>query len=83
MEDLLQQLTRETLDDLFDTLSAGEILQHLKPKKVEELIKQAPPEERLKGLSVDAMLAALSPEMRAELVQRLKDDRSPPNPGGQ
>jgi len=39
-----------------------------------------PAEQRLKGLSPDELLAALSPETRAALAQRLKDSGSLPNP---
>jgi hypothetical protein len=46
------------------------------------LIKETPLEEYLKGLSPDELLAALSPEVRAALAQRLKNEGSLPKPGG-
>jgi hypothetical protein len=68
--DALEQLAWETI---------AEILDRMPP---EELRKRLSLEERLKGLSVDELLAALPPEMRPALAQRLKDNGSPPNPGG-
>ena len=70
MPDMLEQLAKETLDEIFNKMSA------------EELRKRVSPEAFLKGLSPDDLLAALSPEARAALAQRLKDTGSLPNPGG-
>jgi hypothetical protein len=57
--------------------------EHLQKMTLEErleLLAALPPEARLKGLSPDELLAALSPEMRAALAQRLKGQGS--DPGG-
>jgi hypothetical protein len=51
----------------------------LKQQLLDVVLRKLPPEERLKGLSTDDLLAALSPEARAELARRLKDYPSPPN----
>ena len=40
-------------------------------------LKELPAEERVKGLSPDELLAAMSPEIRAALAHRLKDYGSP------
>ncbi len=53
MLDPLEELARETIDELLKELPA------------EELRKRLSPEERVKGLSPDELLAALSPEARA------------------
>jgi hypothetical protein len=45
---------------------------------IENLVKTLPAKWRLAGLSPDELLAALSPETRAALAQRLKDEGPPP-----
>jgi hypothetical protein len=57
-----------------------DMLEEFAREKIEQLLKELPVEKRLKGLSPDELLAALSPEMRAALAQRLKDDGSTSNP---
>jgi len=49
---------------------------------IEELLTEMPVERRLKGLSPDQLLAALSPETRAELAQLLSKPGSLPAPRG-
>ncbi len=56
-------------------------LQQMAKETIERLLKEQPLEERIKGASADELLAALSPEVRAALAQRLKDYGSPPKPG--
>jgi hypothetical protein len=68
MPDLLEKLTRETIDELLRSLSA------------EERVKGLPAEERVKGLSPDELLAALSPEVQEALAQRLRDKGSTSKP---
>ncbi len=68
MPDMLEEFTRETIDELLKTLPA------------EKLLERVPVEKRLEGLSVDELLAALSPETREALVRRLKGDEPPSNP---
>jgi hypothetical protein len=46
------------------------------PDELEELTRETV-EELVKRLSPDELLAALSPETRAALAQRLKDDAKP------
>ncbi len=55
-------------------------LEQLAEETIEELLKSLPAKKLVKGLSVDELLAALSPETRAALAQRLKDDGPIPNP---
>jgi hypothetical protein len=69
MADLLEQLTREKLD---------EIIRSLPP---EYRLRGLSPQQRLEGLSDDDLLAALPPERREALLRRLKDNGSPANPG--
>jgi len=55
-------------------------LEQFAEETIEELLKELPVEKRIKGLSPDDLLAALSPEARAALAQRLKDYGLLPNP---
>lgn len=68
MPDALEQLYRETIDEILGKMSP------------EELRKRLPPEERLKGLSVEDLLAALTPEMRQALARLLQNKDSAANP---
>jgi len=78
MADLLEQFAREKIAEILRKLPLEERLQGLSPA---ELLEGLSPEERFKGLSADDLFAALSPEMRAALAQRLKDNSSPASPG--
>jgi hypothetical protein len=51
-------------------------LEQFAKETTEEFLKNLPAEKRLQGLSPDELLAAMSPEMRAALAQRLKEDGS-------
>jgi hypothetical protein len=55
-------------------------LEQFAEETIEELLKNMPVERRIKGLSVDDLVAALSPEKRAALAQRLKDSETPATP---
>jgi hypothetical protein len=55
-------------------------LEQFTKETIETLLKNMPVKERLKGLSLDELLAGLSPETRAALAQRLKDDDAKRNP---
>ncbi|HVS39542.1 MAG TPA: hypothetical protein VMS17_28555, partial [Gemmataceae bacterium] len=68
--ELLKQFVEESNERFLNELPA------------EELRKRLSPEERLKGMSLDDLLAALSPETRAALAQRLRENGSSPHPGG-
>jgi hypothetical protein len=61
---------------------AKEELRKLYQETFKEVLEEFSPEERLRGLSVDELLAALSPEMRQELARRLRENGSPTDPGG-
>ena len=54
-------------------------LEEFTRETIDRLLKELPAEKRLEGLSVDDMLAALTPEMREALARRLKVDDSLPN----
>jgi hypothetical protein len=75
-------LKSEILDGPISGMSGEELLKRVHQETIEKLLDALPTEELLKGLSVDEILAALSPEMRAELNQRLNGDGSPSTPGG-
>lgn len=77
MPNALEELYRETVEEILKRMSPQERLKGLPP---EERLKGLPPEERIEGLSVDELLAALSPEKRLELEQRLKDKGSSARP---
>jgi hypothetical protein len=62
-------------------MSGSDLLEQMVRETKDELLKNMSVEERLKGVSLDQLLAALSPEARAALAQRLKVDASQPNPG--
>jgi hypothetical protein len=47
-------------------------------QRLEELLQELPPKERIKGLSVDELLAALSPEAREELKRKLQANGTSP-----
>jgi hypothetical protein len=90
MPDLLEQLTRETIDELLRKLPPDDLLKQLTRETIDELLRKLPPEElrkrlspqqRLQGLSDDDLLAALPPERRAALLRRLKDNGSSATPG--
>ncbi len=53
-------------------------LEQFAEETIEELLKKLPVAKRIKGLSPDDLLAALSPESRAVLAQRLKNDSTLP-----
>jgi hypothetical protein len=82
----LQELVRQTIEDMLRELTPRERLAGLPP---EEIVKALPPEERLKGLtteerlkglSTEEIVKALPPEMRAILEQHGKTNggQSPP-----
>jgi hypothetical protein len=47
---------------------------------LDEMVKKVPLEERLKGVSADEVLRALSPEVREALVRQLKVNGSSSDP---
>jgi hypothetical protein len=87
MADLLEQLTREKLDEIIRSLPPEEVLKRLSPQQrlkglsTDDLLAALSVQQRLKGLSTDDLLAALPPEMREALLRRLKEDGSPTTPG--
>jgi hypothetical protein len=68
MHPKLEEFERQSLDD---------ILKKLSPEKLRNFL---PVEERLKGLSADEMIQALSPEMLEALTRRLESNGSSPKP---
>jgi hypothetical protein len=58
-----------------------DVLEQFAKETIEELLREMPVEQRLEGLSADEVWAALSPETRAALAQRLKEDGSLQDPG--
>jgi hypothetical protein len=73
---LLQLFERYRLE----VASMPDMLEELTRQTIEEVFKNATAAQRLKGLSVDDLLAAMSPETRAALAQRFKDDGALPSP---
>jgi hypothetical protein len=79
MPDALEQLARETIDEILGSLSVEERLKGVSTEELrnrlspEERLQGIPPEERLKGISTDELLAALRPEALASLIRRLRD----------
>jgi hypothetical protein len=61
-------------------MSPQDELVELARETIDELLRSMSAKERLKGLSADELLAAMSPEIRAALAQRLKEDGSPESP---
>jgi hypothetical protein len=68
MPDQLEEFTREFIDRLLEELPA------------ERILKRIPVEKRLEGVSLDDVLAALTPQMREALTRRLKADESQSSP---
>jgi hypothetical protein len=66
MPDALEELKRETIEEILKELSIEQRLKGLSPDQV---LAAFP----LKGLSPDQLLAALSPEAREALVRRIKE----------
>jgi hypothetical protein len=86
MPDLLEEFTREKIDQLLKSLPTKKRLEYLSAKErveglsPEERVEGLSPEERVEGLSPEDLLAALSPQALEALLRRLKDKGSPPNP---
>ena len=59
-----------------------ELLKQFARETTEKVLKETPLEKRLEGVSADELLAALAPEVRAALAQRLKTEGSRPGPEG-
>lgn len=57
-----------------------DMLEEFARETIEELLREMPVERRLKGLSVDQLLAGMSPDTRAALIERLQADLSRPRP---
>ena len=79
MQEILKQLTKE--QEMLKQLARDTKKAILKEMSAEERRAWLSPQERLEGLSVDDLLTALSPETRAALAQRLKDNGSEPVTG--
>ncbi len=68
MPDLLEEYTRQRIDQILKSLS------------VEKRLEGLSAEKRLEGLSADEIIAALSPQKREALARQLKANGSPPSP---
>jgi len=66
----LEELVRETRKEILQKASLQELLEGLSA------------EQRLEGLTADDLLEALSPEVRAALARRLKEDEASAHPEG-
>jgi hypothetical protein len=53
-----------------------DVLEQFAAETIEQLLKKLPAERLVEGQSPDELLAALSPEPRAALARRLKEDGS-------
>lgn len=62
MPDVFEEFMAETMKDIFQEMTP------------EQRRKWFPPEEILKGLSVEDLLAALSAEQREAFAKRIRDD---------
>jgi hypothetical protein len=71
MPDLLEELTRETIEQLLKEMPVEKRLEGLPP---EELLKRLSPEKRLEGLSPEERVKGLSPEMLRALADRLSSE---------
>jgi hypothetical protein len=63
-------------------MSSQDELAEFARETIAELLKTTPLKERIKGVSADELLAALSPAIQDELAERLKDRGSRKGPGG-
>jgi len=77
MPDKLEEFTRETIDRLLHELPVEKLLEGV---SVEERLEGIPWQKRLEGMSVDDLLAVLSPQMREALARQLEADGSPSSP---
>lgn len=66
MPDMLEELTRKTIEEILKSLPA------------EERLKGLSADERLEGISEGEFLANLSPQKRAALARLLKEDATEP-----
>jgi hypothetical protein len=78
MPDALEQLKQFAAE--YREEVREEVRKEVREEVRKEIVQELTPQKRLEGLSPDELLAALSPEMRAALAQRLKDQASRPNP---
>jgi hypothetical protein len=74
MPDMLEELTRETIDQILKNLPVEKRLEGV---PVEKRLEGVPVEKRLEGVPVEELLAGLSPQTREALARRLKDKESP------
>lgn len=86
MPDLLEEFTRETIDQILKELPDEKRLEGVSVEKrleglsAEKRLEGLSVEKRLEGVSVDELLAALPPQTREALARRLKANGSEPNP---
>jgi len=75
-----RQRSEETSSLLLQLFKRYRLEAQLMPDALEELAQETIKELLSEWLSVDDLLAALTPEMRAALAQRLKEQADSPNP---
>jgi hypothetical protein len=85
----LEELRRETEKEILANTPPEKLLERIPPEKrlegipPEKRLEGIPPEKLLVGLSAEDVLSALkavTPEVRARLVQRLREDQPPASP---
>lgn len=85
MPDALEEFTQEFIEALLHELPVEKRLEGVPVEKrlegvpTEKRLEGVPVEKRLEDVSVEELLAALPPEKREALAQRLKGNGSPPN----
>lgn len=83
MTDLLRQMADETIAELLKELPVEKRLEGVPVEKrlegvpVEKRLEGVPAEKRLEGMALDDLLAALSPEARAALMDRARGLATP------
>jgi len=78
---LLQQLFQRYRLEIAHMPDSLEQLKQFVEETLDEFRRTTPLKERIKGVSADELLAALSPETRAALAQRLKEQGELGGPG--
>lgn len=75
--DQLEQFAENAVNDILKGLPIEWRLAGISP---DELVELFTPSQRLQCLSIDELLAVMSPEMKAALAKRLNTASTDPNP---
>jgi tRNA(Arg) A34 adenosine deaminase TadA len=73
--DPLAEFARETIDQLLKTLPVEKRMEGI---SIEDRLEGIPLKQRIQSIPIDKLIAAISPEARAELAQRLESNGSQP-----